>query len=52
MNTLDVEIDTLARRIERQILDNEARLADLPDFDGEWRRSRSVPVFDTDSLFL
>ncbi|ADQ67405.1 hypothetical protein GL213_09140 [Halogeometricum borinquense] len=52
MSTLDAEIDALARRIERQIRRNEARLAELPDFDPEWRQTASSLVPDSDELFL
>lgn len=51
MSTLDADIDALARRIERQIQRNEARLADLPDFDRD-RESSSESVSGPDELFL
>ena len=52
MDSLDAEIDALARRIERQIRRNEARLAELPDFDREWREAATASVSDSDRLFL
>jgi hypothetical protein len=52
MDSLDAEIDELARRIERQIRRNEARLAELPDFDREWREATTAPMVDSDGLFL
>jgi hypothetical protein len=53
MGALDAEIDALARRIEREVRRNEARLAEFPDFDREWRRAApAASASDSDGLFL
>ena len=51
MSSLDADIDAFARRIERQILRNEARLTALPEFDDEWRRDAAASMPDADDLF-
>ncbi|SFR42356.1 hypothetical protein [Halogeometricum limi] len=51
MSTLDEDIDTLARRIERQIRRNEATIAALPTFDVEWRQPVDPSTPDGDELF-
>jgi hypothetical protein len=48
---IHTEIDGLAREIESAIQKNEARLEEVGDFDGKWRRMAEAKVPDASELF-
>jgi hypothetical protein len=50
-DTTNAEIDGLARQIEIQIQKNEARLEEVGEFDGKWRRMAEAEVPDASELF-